>query len=67
MDGGSVGSGNLCQVGWKNTADDIEKQRLYDARALLPAAVSKGAAAFSLLAKSIRIDIFAMSYWVIAS
>ena len=46
MDGGSVGSGNLCQVGWKNTADDIEKQRLYDAQARLPAAVSKGAAVF---------------------
>ena len=24
MGGGSVASGNLCQVGWKNTADDIE-------------------------------------------
>ena len=58
MGGGLITSGNFCQVGWENTADDIslqflfylqqEIQRLYDAKARLPAAVSKGAAVFSL-------------------
>ena len=44
MGSGIVASRNLCQVGWENTADDIEIQRHYDAGPVCPAAVSKGAA-----------------------
>ena len=46
MGRGFVASGNLCQVGWEDTADDIEIQRHYDAGPVCPAVNSKGLAAF---------------------
>ena len=46
MGSGIVASGNLCQVGWEDTADDIEIQRLYDVGPVCPAVSSKGAAVF---------------------
>lgn len=52
MGRGFVASGNLCQVGWEDTTDDLvefvifakEIQHPCGAQARLPAAVSKGAA-----------------------
>ena len=55
MGSGIVASGNLCQVGWEDTADDIEIQRHFvDAQARLPATVSKGAAVLFAMLVELR-------------